>query len=483
MRGSFDRLAPRIFAASLVVLVFVYGMAAGIYRLFPYQIYVSAQQGYEEFCKRYQVGSIGNKLPGHMWQLRQEPYPPAIINTSQAYKGLNLVNQVETGGVIKPTGEALIIKIIDMDGNALHQWTVDWFKLWPDARHVPGEILPQSPPGTHVDAQTIVDHGDLVITFTGIGLMRLDRQGKVVWRLPYLTHHSITPDDDGNLWVCGRRRRTEWTERLPNQLAPFNEETLLEVSPQGRILHEWSVEDILIKNGLRGLLHLGTLADKSTQVPPKADILHLNKVELFPAKRFREGIFKKGDLVVSLRNLNTVFVFNRETERIRFISTGNFVRQHDPVFIDGNTFSVFDNNVAFPPQCTLRSRIAIVSALDGTVKTYYQGTRERPFYTVVCGKHRWLPNGNVLIIEACRGRAFEVNPQGEIVWQYLNYIDKQKGVVGLIEDVQRLPLDYARFYTGSGSDGAKSPTFAAAANSAAAGPATTKTSGEGELKP
>ena len=131
------------------------------------------------------------------------------------------------------------------------------------------------------------------------------------------------------------------------------------------------------------------------------DLLHLNDVEPFPA-RLKEGFFKKGDVLVSLRNINTVFVFNRETEKIKFICTGLFIRQHDPDFIDGNTFSVFDNTRR-PEEYHPQSRIAIVSAPDKTVKTYYEGTPEHPFYTRIMGKHQWLPNGDLLITETCRG--------------------------------------------------------------------------------
>ena len=62
----------------------------------------------------------------------------------------------------------------------------------------------------------------------------------------------------------------------------------------------------------------------------------------------KEGIFKKGDVLVSLRNINTIFVFNRENDKIKFIPTGSFVRQHDPDFVDGETISVFDNHPVRP---------------------------------------------------------------------------------------------------------------------------------------
>ena len=135
----------------------------------------------------------------------------------------------------------LSVKIMDMDGKTLHQWIIDWFKIWPDAKHVPDRLLPKSPPGTHVHGAVLMENGDLVFNFEHLGLVRLDRQGKVVWRLPYQTHHSIDRDDDGNLWVCGQKEHTEPSDRFPNQIPPFVEDTILEVTPEGKIVREWSV--------------------------------------------------------------------------------------------------------------------------------------------------------------------------------------------------------------------------------------------------
>ena len=91
----------------------------------------------------------------------------------------------------------------------------------------------------------------------------------------------------------------------------------------------------------------------------------------------------------------------------------------------------------------------IVSARDKTSVVFFEGDSKTPFYTSVMGKHQWLPNGNLLITESKQGRAFEISQQGEVVWEYVNYVDR--GVVGLVEQVQRLPLGYSRLFGNRGS--------------------------------
>ena len=421
-----DRVAPFLFVVSATCFVFSYGVVVGKYHIFPHRVLAHAAEGFRELRTR-----MTPELPEYYKRVMDRA-PTFSRNTGQAYMGLNLVTRVTSD-------RELVAEIMDMDSQKFHAWHLDWFKIWPDAEHVPERQFPRARPGTHIHGAVVMENGDLVFNFEHLGLVRLDRRGEVVWRLPYQTHHAVHRHDDGNLWVCGQKDHTEPDARFPNRIPPFDEYTLLEVTPDGKIAEEWSVAELLHENGLAGLLYLGSLRNTSTQV--HGDSLHLNDVEPFPAT-MQEDFFRQGDILVSLRNINTVFVFNRHSRRIKFISTGWFVRQHDPDFIDGNRFSVFDNNNIAPEAYGQQSRIVIVSARDKTSEVFFEGNLKAPFYTDIMGKHQWLPNGNLLITEARQGRAFEINRRGEVVWEYVNYVDR--GVVGLVGEVQRLPLGYRR---------------------------------------
>ncbi len=424
------------FLLSIAMLVFGYGLVVGRYQIFPYKKLESIAKECREVCRQLhwfsRVGCMAYK---------RAPYPdrPALRNTGQACEGLNLVTEL--------ADERMWLgKIMDLDGKTLHEWNLDWFTIWPDAKHLPDKYIPKVRPGTTIHGTAVMENGDLVFNYENLGLVRLDREGKVVWRLPRQTHHSVYQHDDGTLWVCCQREHTEPDRRLPDLVPPFKEDTILVVTPEGKIVQEWSIADLLHKNNLTGLLYLVGADNKLTEQPE--DMLHLNDVEPFP-ETLEEGFFKKGDILVSLRNISTVLVFNRETEKIKFICTGMFTWQHDPDFIDGNRFSVFDNWSISPDREGRRSRIVIVTAPEKTMEVFYEGSPEGPFHTQILGKHQWLSNGNLLITEAMWGRAFEVNRRGEIVWEYINYVDD--GVVGLVMEVQRLPPKYTGLFGGSES--------------------------------
>ncbi|NES70134.1 MAG: hypothetical protein F6K24_35435, partial [Okeania sp. SIO2D1] len=350
-----DKLSFVGFITACTILVFFGGFLVRDFKLFPYKYYAKAMQGYKKIRKQIS----GER--SWFYQSLDKPFPEVSNDIAQPYEGLNLVTKITSDNNI--TAE-----IIDSQGKIVHKWDINWFEMWPNPDHLPEKLLPKEKPGTQIHGAVVMENGDLVFNFEYCGLIRIDREGKVVWRLPYITHHSIHRHDDGNLWVSGLNYRTERTPELPHLTPPFFEDTILEVSPEGDILREWSVAKILRNNGYAGLLHpnpIGNFKLKLNNHKSK-DLLHLNDVEPFPLK-MQEGIFKKGDVMVSPRDINTVFVFNTDTEKIKTVITGKFINQHDPDFVDGNTISVFDNNQGndLKPD-NFKSRILLFSLKDNT---------------------------------------------------------------------------------------------------------------------
>ncbi|MBN2311104.1 MAG: hypothetical protein JXR94_19160, partial [Candidatus Hydrogenedentes bacterium] len=66
------------------------------------------------------------------------------------------------------------------------------------------------------------------------------------------------------------------------------------------------------------------------------------------------------------------------------------------------------------------SRIVEVEPLTQRIEWAYAGTPAKPFYSELCGSCQRLPNGNTLITESTYGRAFEVAPEGRIVWEFIS---------------------------------------------------------------
>ena len=128
-------------------------------------------------------------------------------------------------------------------------------------------------------------------------------------------------------------------------------------------------------------------------------------------------------------------VFDPDTEVIQWYQHGPWLRQHDPDFLPDGTISIFNNRTDFGS-----SNIMIIDPVTRQVEIAYEGTRARPFYTAIRGKHQYLANGNLLITSSQAGRVFEVTPAGEIVWEYVNRYDRDR--VAIVSNAIRYDPTY-----------------------------------------
>lgn len=330
------------------------------------------------------------------------------------------------------------IQVIDRDANPIQEWRVDWFDLWPNADHLTEDLRPKELPGAIVHGVLLLDDGSVLLQHDACGLVKLDACGHVVWRVPARTHHSLHIDERGHIWTSIRHTREEPPEGLAAYRAPYEEYTVVEISPDGKILQEVSLFDLLRENNLTGYLMMASFSDNDPAVG--GDTLHVNDVEVFP-QHLEPGVFRPGDVMVSMRRPGTIVVFDLPKRAVRYVSTGGFVRQHDPDFVDGNTISVFDNHNVGSRADGAQSRIVVEDARTGEDTIAFAGTREQPFFTDIMGKHQWLPNGNLLLVESTTGRVLEVTPDGRIAWEFINVIGDK--LAGAVSEGTRLPEKFS----------------------------------------
>jgi hypothetical protein len=152
--------------------------------------------------------------------------------------------------------------------------------------------------------------------------------------------------------------------------------------------------------------------------------------------------FAPGDLLISIRQLNTLMVFDPVTERAKWHQTGPWIAQHDPDFQQNGRITVFSNNNdgTLAGSSLGGSTVIEVDPVTGNAKTLYGGSPGQRMYSNIRGKHQKLANGNLLITESESGRLLEVDGKGEIVWEYVNRYDDKD--VALIFEGTRYSEDY-----------------------------------------
>ena len=102
--------------------------------------------------------------------------------------------------------------------------------------------------------------------------------------------------------------------------------------------------------------------------------------------------------------------------KVVWVLRGRFRFQHHARILDDGNLLLFDNQRG--PEN--RSAVLEIEPASGRVVWSYGGTEAEPMFSRCCGTTYRLPNGNTLIVETEAGRAFEVTPAHEIVWDFVN---------------------------------------------------------------
>jgi hypothetical protein len=342
------------------------------------------------------------------------------------------------------------LRLIERDGTIVAKWPVKFHDIIKDNSYIKKEPTTNWNVDTH-GALALPD-GSVVFNFEYCGLVKLDQRGNVIWILERETHHSVERSEKGGFWVPGRRHYPRNKKSpFPPFHTPFKEDTILHVSKDGKILKEISVPGLFMKNGLEALL---TVTGHNIMPVQKWDheILHLNKISELSNELAKDfPMFEAGDLALSIRESNLIMVINPDTQKVKWWRIGPWIRQHDPEFKKGGLISVFNNNcygTALNPnsleQCPLDApRVSNIMALDPVTDEFsviYGGKPGQQMLSIIRGKHDFSADGGLLITEFEGGRVFEVDKDGNIIWEYINRYDEDE--VAEITEARVYPKKY-----------------------------------------
>jgi hypothetical protein len=416
------------FAAASLIIAFSLGMAAGVFQYFPYKTMKEAVNALQDWNENWRHNL--RTRPDQYLKPSQYAGQGVVLHKSQkAHEGVTFITSLFDG--------KLGMRLVDMEGAEIHKWHVPFQEIWPDESKRPHDW------DSEIHGALLYPNGDIVFNIEWKTLVRIDKCSRLIWSLPLGTHHSVYEDDEGNLWVPGRKWRNKSLDELRYISAPFSEEFILKVSPDGKLLEEISIIDVIYDSGYDGLLFADRRVKPEHTKYDHGDLTHVNDIEVL-GKDISDAydLFDTGDIIVSMRILNALIVIDPETLRIKWASIGPFLRQHDPDFLSNGRILVFDNRWGDSNE-KIFSRIIQLDPVTQEVVVVFQGDNKNPFFTSLMGKHQYFENGNLLITETMAGRAFEVTAEGEVVWSYINRWDSERVIA--ISEATRYPLSYASF--------------------------------------
>ncbi len=282
--------------------------------------------------------------------------------------------------------------LIDMKGNDVHTWEYRQGGTWHYA-----EMLP---------------NGNLLAIIKDRMILELDWNSKLVWKADIPAHHDFERLHNGNTLVLCREYPVN-TKIYPTKL---KSDWYVELTPSNKKVWEWHFDR-----------HVGEImAFVPVKLPsPVQDWAHTNTVEVLPETPLskKDERFKKGNVLFSCRNIDTIGVIDREKKKVVWAwGPGHLDRQHMPTMLPNGHILIYDNG-----SHRKYTRIVELDPLSKKTVWQYEADPPKSFFSPTRGSNQRLPNGNTFVAESDSGRLFEVTAEGEIVWEFLNPDRRKNG--------------------------------------------------------
>lgn len=406
-----------------------------------------------------QLKMVSETLSEFSTDLEGHPYADHLQPSRGQGSGVTVNNASDADSLVMMTGffdEGTQIRLIKRDGTVVNKWSLDYFEHYPRLSERVCDL--SSPLRVDSHGVYITPQGEAIFNYEYCGTVKLDQCGEVEWRVDKPTHHSIVPAEAGGYWVLGRDvwSASEEPDRFPPFSTPgtpqsIQEDTIIRLSDEGEVLEEFSIPALMKENGLGALLTANGGVFGMRRVG-RTELIHANKVtELSSELAEAYPLFEAGDLAISTQKLNLVMVLDPVSKKIKWYQTGPWDRQHDPEFRTDGRLSIFNNNAHHTSYLEIRGeqvdpnapRTTNIMAMDPVTRETEVIFGERPgqeMLSVIRGDHALVGDDGVLITEFNAGRVLEVDGEGNIVWEYVNFYDEE--FVGEITNALLYPADY-----------------------------------------
>jgi len=323
-------------------------------------------------------------------------------SVAQSRHGVTVGADLDAGGNelnFYTSGHAAEAFLMDMRGEVLHRWSRPFADVWPD-----------SPDADKLGATwwrraRLLDDGDLLVVFEGLGVARIDRDSKLVWAVANSAHHDLAVLENGDVYVLTRAVRKDLPS-FPGALVL--EDALSILGPNGEEKRRISLVGALARSPF-----VSFMEDRKKRA---GDVFHTNTVHVLDGSLAdRLPAFCRGCVLTSMNGLGVIAVLDPDREEITWARKGPPTGQHDPRLLANGHLLYFDNREG--------SGASVVREIDPRTDDEvwtYAGTPGAPFYSRFCGAAQHLENGHTLITESDAGRAFEVDASGRTVWEFYN---------------------------------------------------------------
>ncbi len=340
-------------------------------------------------------------------------------NSNQQRKsGMYIYNKDET----YPGYLLIENKLVDESGKIIHSWNPE--------THM-GVIQP--------DGSYIAQKGNGGKNRTS-SLVKYSWNGTLIWEnFETKPHHKISLTEENTILTIGKE-----THEYKGDLVDFD--IILEYDQDGNEIYRWSTWDNF--DYLQTFHKPLAITNDSIKPGIKSiwggyyDYYHMNSVEEIPDNTYswyeeeQDGEiirpFQQGNIVFNFRHGSMIFILDRNTGKIVWHVTqydvpGEIQGQHDSTILPSGNMLIYDNG-----RYRNSTRIIELNPITKEIEWNYTAPG---LFTIVMGDANKLPNGNYLLSETVKGRIFEINSEGKLLWEFFHPQTEQKNGMTKRKDI------------------------------------------------
>lgn len=324
--------------------------------------------------------------------------------------------------------------LIDMNGKEVHSWKPEFKTIWTQLpRRSSGPVKESA---VYFNDGRIFPNGDLLVLVEGpvdprtpsnsFGLVKLDKNSRVIWTYTADCHHGFDVAEDGTIYALSYnffvRQLPRGLEYIPT---PCITDSVDVISPEGKQVKRIPLLEAFMDSQFAPLLStlekpqlFSDLTPPNSPMPAvqdemrRRDVFHTNAVKVLgPELAAKFPMFKAGHLLISPRHLDAIAMLDPGSGKVVWAARGPWHAQHDPSFLDNGNILLFDNLGS-----AKGSRVLEFDPRTQSFPWWYPAEDGTPFFSRIRGVTQRLPNRNTLIVPSDTGQLFEVTPDREIVW-------------------------------------------------------------------
>jgi len=419
-----------LFVLALCALSFGYGIATMQFEIFPYRLLKEAKLGIEAWAG---VDRHNSRFPKAFEKFEDDAAPQPQAKRLGGDGGGEHV--LVTGGPYQLMERCprygCMAWITDRSGKVVHTWEINLDELWSGLEGIAGDANALS---LYPVGMALGRDGSLTVSFQGretypvhIGIMKADRDGKLLWKRFDRSHHWLTTDEAGQIYtpfstyVKNLKHIGASSVGVKCATGETGVDGIRVLSPEGKPVREFMLLDNFVRAGYSGLFYA---------VRDGCNLTHLNSVDLASASvaKALPGA-AAGDFLVSLRETSSVALLDGKTGAVKYMVAGRTAAQHGARFLPDGTVIALDN--VGGDRKLGGTRVVRINLVNGASETIFPKGDEKdvlPVFTEVAGQIDVSPDGKRALVSVThQGRVIEIDvASGKPLWVYDNTHDIAK---------------------------------------------------------